>query len=122
MAGLNFGNLFGGERGGFPTPLSHQTAKNFSSQLQATLYTVPTGKKFYVTSAAIWVLSNGWAGKGINITAGGTVILQHGTTTGPPAQQTYAVPIQLDEDDTIVTALDGVGNDQVVFTVEGWEE
>ena len=135
MAGLNFGgDLFGGETGGFPTPLSNQTALNFATSSETTLYTVPTGKRFFITSCSLQGRGTGSAGGAApTITANSKVIASlwyesmkdsaaANVAAWQPVFKTFGVPIQLDAGDTIVTGLAGLGNDQIYFNVEGWEE
>lgn len=139
MAGVTFNRLFDPQSNQLPTPQSgNQTLKSFATNAGATLYTVPTGKVFFITYASIEGRGTGGSSVVVpTITANSQVIAsmaymraRQETSSGSfvsaigwsPTYKTFPTPIQLDAGDTIVTSLAGLGIDQIYFLVTGWEE
>lgn len=122
----------------FPRELSEQEIKTFATSSATTMYTVPAGKVFYIIFASIEGRGEGGSNVAVpTITAGGDVIasmayqragseVSSGTFDDvigwTPTIKNFPVPIKLVAGDTIVTALDGLGSDQIYFLVNGWEE
>ena len=118
MAGLDFGVPMGGEEmGNLPSPLSGQTLKSWNTTANATLYTVPAGKKVYITMVLVaytGAADNAQLKKGAavmcTLTAGGDA----GT-----AVANFSTPLLFNAGDTIVSSSVAGGKD---MTVCGWEE
>lgn len=128
---LNFGGgIFSEEAGFLPTPTSSQDLKNFSTQNETTLYTCPAGKRFFITSCSIDGLSAGSNSDAIvKIKANSVVIASmnytndgSGNPAWTPVYQGFPAPVELTPTQTITTELAGIGTDQIIFQVAGWEE
>jgi hypothetical protein len=142
--GLNFGGgIFSEEDGFLPTPKANQKLKEFTAYVAntggttVTLYTVPAGKRFFISSTThSWIAYNSYTNSS---NRGGTVYTKATGTTifasaggawdrgqNPAGGSTgYSAPIEVEAGQTIqavyasqsyLTALD------FTVTVQGWEE
>jgi hypothetical protein len=140
MGGLNFGgSLFGGEdTQGFPTPRSNQTAKHFTSLTSgAILYTVPAGKRFFITATSISATksgnNSGYTTSYLKIHPSSGIVHQLNISVGTGNDtvvdaydsRNFSTPVVLTAGQIIqVWIINTSGNAPLnpVFTITGWEE
>jgi len=117
---LNFGNDFGGDSlNNLPSPFSDQDLKDFeyTGAISTTVYTVPAGKKFYLTGLQCQATPNSLA---VTLSRDLVRVLEAACSAdGFSDNRNFATPLLFKAGEAII--MDGSGNHEAT-TIFGWVE